>query len=76
MADDNTNDVEQLDADTQRSMRRVAVTALAGTSIEWYDFFLYGTAAALVFPIAFFPEDMPPMVATWPSNLSVRYGPI
>ena len=32
------------------SMRKVALTALAGTSIEWYDFFLYATAAALVFP--------------------------
>lgn len=41
------------------SMRRVAITALAGTSIEWFDFFLYGTAAALVFPTVFFSEDMP-----------------
>lgn len=31
-----------------KSMRKVAVTALAGTSVEWYDFFLYATAAALV----------------------------
>lgn len=45
------------------AMRRVAITALAGTSIEWYDFFLYGTAAALIFPAAFFPEGMPPAVA-------------
>jgi len=43
----------------ERSMRKVAATALGGTSIEWYDFFLYGTAAALVFPTLFFPEDMP-----------------
>ena len=41
------------------SMRRVALTALAGTSIEWYDFFLYATAAALVFPSAFFPDSTP-----------------
>lgn len=45
------------------TMRKVALTSLAGTSIEWYDFFLYGTAAALVFPIVFFPSDMPVMVA-------------
>ena len=38
------------------SMRKVALTALAGTSIEWYDFFLYGAAAALIFPTAFFGE--------------------
>ena len=37
-------------------MRKVAITALAGTSIEWYDFFLYGAAAALIFPTAFFGE--------------------
>ena len=43
----------------ETSMRKVAATALGGTSIEWYDFFLYGTAAALVFPVLFFPEDMP-----------------
>ncbi|MDP6652731.1 MAG: MFS transporter, partial [Gammaproteobacteria bacterium] len=43
------------------SMRKVALTALAGTSIEWYDFFLYATAAALVFPAAFFPESTPTM---------------
>ena len=40
----------------ERSMHKVAITALAGTSIEWYDFFLYGAAAALVFPTAFFGE--------------------
>src|SRR6476619_2747989 len=39
-----------------RAQRRKAVFAsTVGTSIEWYDFFLYGTAAALVFPDLFFP---------------------
>ena len=38
------------------NMKKVALTALAGTSIEWYDFFLYGAAAALIFPTAFFGE--------------------
>ena len=47
----------------ERSMRRVALTALAGTSIEWFDFFLYATAAALVFPTVFFAADMPPFVS-------------
>ena len=46
-----------------KSIRKVALTSLAGTSIEWYDFFLYGTAAAIIFPKAFFPADMPAMIA-------------
>ena len=46
----------------EQNMRRVAMTSLAGTSIEWYDFFLYGTAAAVIFPKAFFPQDLPTMV--------------
>ena len=48
-------------AHVEASMRKVALTALAGTSIEWYDFFLYATAAALVFPSAFFPDSTPTM---------------
>src|SRR6056300_2100021 len=48
--------------DQQQNMQRVAMTSLAGTSIEWYDFFLYGTAAAVIFPKAFFPQDLPAMV--------------
>ena len=43
----------------KNNMRKVALTALAGTSIEWYDFFLYGAAAALIFPTAFFGETTP-----------------
>jgi metabolite-proton symporter len=43
-----------------RSQRRRAVVAsTVGTAIEWYDFFLYGTAAALVFPQIFFPGADP-----------------
>jgi MFS family permease len=42
---------------------KLALTGLAGASIEWYDFFLYATAAALVFPTLFFSATLPPFVA-------------
>ncbi|PWH05563.1 MFS transporter [Brachybacterium endophyticum] len=41
---------------TRRERRRVLISALSGTTIEWYDFYLYGTAAALVFNQQFFPS--------------------
>ncbi len=40
-------------------LRRVVMASLVGTTIEWYDFFLYGSAAALVFNKLFFPEFDP-----------------
>jgi metabolite-proton symporter len=41
----------------RKQARRALIAGTVGTSIEWYDFFLYGTAAALVFPQLFFPES-------------------
>ena len=41
------------------AIRQVAFASFVGTAIEWYDFFAYGTAAALVFPRLFFPSLTP-----------------
>ncbi|MEJ2889593.1 MFS transporter [Actinomycetospora aeridis] len=46
-------------APTARETRRVAAATLIGTSIEWFDFFVYGAAAALVFGKLFFPSADP-----------------
>ncbi|HVB73410.1 MAG TPA: MFS transporter, partial [Ktedonobacteraceae bacterium] len=40
-----------------QTMRTVIFSSTVGTAIEWYDFFLYGTMATLVFPRVFFPES-------------------
>ena len=48
---------------TSASPRKVIVASLVGTSLEWYDFFLYGTASALVFNKLFFP-NFDPLVGT------------
>ena len=43
------------------SIRQVALASFVGTTIEWYDFFIYGTASALVFGKLFFPNYDPLM---------------
>jgi MFS transporter, MHS family, shikimate and dehydroshikimate transport protein len=48
----------------EKSLRRIVVASVAGNALEWYDFFLYSTAAALVFGELFFPKGTDPLVGT------------
>ncbi|OIJ68494.1 MFS transporter [Streptomyces mangrovisoli] len=54
-------------------LSRIVAASLIGTTIEWYDFFLYGSAAALVFGKVFFP-DSDPLVGTLLSFLTYAVG--
>ncbi|WP_370950089.1 MFS transporter [Amycolatopsis sp. cg5] len=45
------------ESEQKTQVRRAAAASAIGTTIEWYDFFLYNTAAALVFPTVFFPSS-------------------
>ncbi len=45
--------------ETRATYRRVLIGSLSGSSIEWFDFFLYATAAALIFDKQFFPTEDP-----------------
>ncbi|GAA0945439.1 MFS transporter [Pseudonocardia zijingensis] len=47
------------DRQPRANIIRVVAASMAGTAVEWYDFFLYGVAAAVVFPAVFFPSDDP-----------------
>lgn len=50
---------ELSEAQKRQQRIRAIVASAVGTSIEWYDFFLYGVAAALVFPQRYFPQSDP-----------------
>jgi MFS family permease len=50
---------ELSDAQHSAELRKAVIAATVGTTIEWYDFFLYGTAAGLIFPKLFFPNEDP-----------------
>jgi metabolite-proton symporter len=48
--------VQAIPPQPRRALVEAVVASTVGTTIEWYDFFLYGTAAALIFPELFFPK--------------------
>jgi len=58
---------------TARARLRVIMAASVGSALEWYDFFLYGTAAALVFGELFFPKS-DPIVGTMLAFLTFGVG--
>src|SRR6201994_4848597 len=47
------------EAEHSAQLRKAVIAATVGTTIEWYDFFIYGTAAGLIFPKLFFPNADP-----------------
>jgi metabolite-proton symporter len=56
------------------TIRKVLLAACAASSIEWYDFFIYLTAAALVFPALFFPADIDPVAGVLASFSTAAVG--
>lgn len=45
------------ETERRAQIRMASIASVVGTSIEWYDYFLFGTAAAVVFPEVFFPSS-------------------
>ena len=64
MADNLAEQAASEEAARKRRTRRVVVASVAGNAMEWYDFFIYGTAAALVFGELFFPKGTDPLLGT------------
>ncbi|MBO3276519.1 MFS transporter [Pseudomonas schmalbachii] len=62
------------DSTLHKKARKAGIASFIGTTIEWYDFYIYGLAAALVFGKVFFPSDMDPGVATLLSFVTLWSG--
>ena len=58
-AEAGASDSDLAEAPTANSAGRVLIASLAGTTIEFFDFYIYATAAVLVFPQLFFPSAQP-----------------
>jgi metabolite-proton symporter len=53
------SDVPLSAAEHNKQLRKAVIASTIGTAIEWYDFFLYGTAAGLIFGKLYFPNEDP-----------------
>jgi len=62
-ASEYSDHVKSGDAARSREVRRAVTSALIGTALEWYDFYIFATAAALIFNRIFFP-DLSPLAGT------------
>src|SRR5215475_9953170 len=47
------------DADHRKQLRRAVIASAIGTTIEWYDFYIYGIVTGLVFAKLYFPQSDP-----------------
>jgi MFS transporter, MHS family, shikimate and dehydroshikimate transport protein len=56
--------VKHASASSGRALNRIVIASVAGNAMEWYDFFVYSTAAALVFGQLFFPPNADPLIGT------------
>ncbi|SII60361.1 major facilitator superfamily protein [Mycobacteroides abscessus subsp. abscessus] len=54
-----SSDTAPIPSASKEDIRRAGLAGLIGTTIEWYDFYIYGLAAALIFPALFFPNASP-----------------
>lgn len=62
------------EGDVKKRARRAGIASFVGTTIEWYDFYIYGLAASLVFGDIFFAKDLDRNVATLLSFLTLWAG--
>ena len=74
MADNLAEQAASEEAARKRRTRRVVVASVAGNAMEWYDFFIYGTAAALVFGELFFPRAPTRCWAPWAPSPASRWA--
>ena len=69
-----TTEVIETDKDVCKRARKAGIASFVGTTIEWYDFYIYGLSASLVFGDIFFSKEIDPNIATLLSFLTLWIG--